>query len=74
MLGALKVQLQRLQVHPPQVGTISTNLTVGSMTAEKMLRAWMTNTIALLEGALVTTNEANKPSISMLKGLGINIA
>jgi len=33
----------------------------------------MTNTIVLLEGALVTTNEADRPMVSALRGLGINI-
>ena len=39
-----------------------------------MLRAWMKNTIVLPEGALVTSNEVDMPSVSALKGLGVNLA
>lgn len=38
-----------------------------------MLRMQMTNTIVLLEGALVTSNEADRPSVSTLKSLGVNL-
>jgi len=48
-----------------------TNLAVGSIAAEQLLCAQMTNTIVLLEGALVTSNEADRNSVSMLKGLVI---
>ena len=65
VLGALRTQIQELQVHIPQVGTLSTSL---------MLRARMTNTIALPEGALVTENEADSPMDNALKGVGINMA
>ena len=34
----------------------------------------MTNTIVLLEGALVIENEADKPTVSALKGVWINMA
>jgi len=74
VLGALRAQLQDLQVCSPQVGTLSTNLTVGSMTIEQMLRVRMTNKIVLLKGALMTSNEAEKPLVSMLKSLCVNIA
>ena len=74
MLGALRAQLQELQVWPPQVGTLSTNLTVKSTTVEQMLRAQMVNTIVLSEGALVTSNEAHRYAISTMKGLGVNLA
>lgn len=57
VLGALRAQLQELQVRPPQVGTLSTHLIVGSSAADQILRAWMENTIVLPEGALVATNE-----------------
>jgi len=39
-----------------------------------MLRAQTTNTLVLLEGALVTTNESDRPTVSTLKGIGINMA
>jgi len=38
-----------------------------------MLCAWTTNTIVLPEGTLVTTNEADRPTISALKRIGINM-
>lgn len=44
------------------------------MVAEQMLHTLVTNTIVLPEGSLVTTNEANRPTVSALKGLGINMA
>lgn len=52
---------------------MSTNLAVGMAAAKKMLRAHMTNTIVLAEEALVTENEANRPMVSALKGVGINM-
>lgn len=58
----------------PQAGTLSSSLAVGSTTVEQMLRAQMTNTIVLSEGALVPSNEADRPSVSALKGLGLNLA
>lgn len=57
----------------PQAGTLSTSLAVGMVAAEKMLYTCMTNTIVLPEGALVTENEVDKPTISALKGVGINM-
>lgn len=60
-------------MHTPQAGTLSTSLTVGTMTVEQMLLTQVTNTIVLLEGALVTKNEADRPTISTLKCIGINM-
>ena len=59
MLAALRAQLQELQVCPPLAGTLSTKVIVGTMTAEQMLCARVTNTIVLQEGVLVKKNEAN---------------
>lgn len=39
-----------------------------------MLRAHMTNTIVLPDGALVTENEADNPMVIRLKGIGLNMA
>jgi hypothetical protein len=40
VLGALRAQIQELQVRTPQAGTLSTSLAVGTQhTAEEMLRA-----------------------------------
>jgi len=74
MLGALRAQLQELHVHPPPVGTLSTNLAIRSSVAEQMLCARMANTIVLLEGVLVTSNEADRFSVSMMKGFSVNLA
>ena len=57
----------------PQASTLSTSLAVGIVVAEEMLCAHMTNTIVLPEGALVTENEANRPTVNALKGVGINM-
>ena len=38
-----------------------------------MLHARMTNTILLLEGALVTENEVERPMVGGLKGIEINM-
>lgn len=63
-----------LQVCTPKAGTLSTGVVVGTTTREQMLRARVTNTKVLPEGALVTENEADRPTISALKGIGINMA
>lgn len=66
--------IQELQVRAPQDSTLSTNRAVGTTAAEEMLHARTTNTIVLLEGALVTTNEVDRPMVSTLKEIGINMA
>ncbi len=38
-----------------------------------MLHAKMTNTIVLPGGALIAENEADRPMVSSLKGVGLNI-
>lgn len=43
------------------------------MTAEQMLCTRTTNKIVLPEGALVTSNEADRFSISTMKGLSVNL-
>ena len=73
VLVALWTQIQELQVHTPQAGTLSTSLAVGTAAAKEMLCACMTNTIVLPEGALVTENEADRPMVSAMKGVGINL-
>ena len=72
-LGALQAQIQELQVCTPQPGTVLTSLVVGTSAAKEMLRARMTNTIVFLDGALITENEANRPMVSGLKGIGLNV-
>jgi len=53
---------------------LSTSLTLGIAAAKEMLCTRVTNTIVLPEGALVTENEADRPMVSELKGVGINMA
>jgi len=60
-------------VRAPKVGTLSDSFVVGVALTEEMLRASTTNTIVLLEGALITTNEANLPTLIALKGIRINM-
>lgn len=57
----------------PQSSTLSTSLAVGIATVEQMLHAQTTNAIVLLEGALVTKNEADRLMVSALKEIGINM-
>lgn len=45
-----------------------TNIAVGMTPTEEMFHAYMTNTIVLLEGALVTENKADRPTTNALKG------
>lgn len=58
----------------PQAGTLSTSLAIGVAAVEEILHAHTTNTIVLLEWALVIANEADKPMVGVLKGIGINMA
>ncbi len=59
---------------PPQEGTLSTHIAIGTSAAEQMLRTRMVNTIVLPGGALVSSNAMDQLSISMMKGLGLNLA
>ena len=73
MLAALTVQLQELQVWPPQEDTLSTHVAAGTLAAEHMLHARMKNTIVFPKGSLMSSNVKDQLSISMMKGLGLNI-
>ena len=73
MLGGLQAHIQELQVHTPQVGTVSTNLAVSTLAVEEMLHARVTNTIIMLDGALITEKEADRPMVNSLKGVGLNM-
>jgi len=67
------MQLQELKVWPPQEGIMSTHVTVATSTAEKMLCTRMANTIVLPEGALVSADAMDQMTVSMMKGLGLNL-
>lgn len=58
----------------PQAGTLLTSLVVGMVTAKEMLCAHMANSITLPKGALVIENQVNRATVSVLKGVGINMA
>jgi len=60
-------------VRPPQEGTLSTHVIVGTSTVEQMFHARMENTIVLPEGALVSSNVMDQLSLSMMKDLGLNL-
>lgn len=69
-LGALRAQIQELQVCTPHASTPLTSLTVGMAETKEMLRAYVTNPIVLSKGALVTENEADRPMVRCTKRSG----
>ena len=56
-----------------QAGTVSVNLTIGTSKAAEMLLVKVSSTLVLPNGALTMMNEANKPTISSIKGVGLNL-
>lgn len=52
---------------------MSTSLTIGTLEASQMLHAKVSNMIVLPDGALTTKNEADRPTASTLKGVGLNL-
>ena len=74
MLGALKAQLQGLQVRLPQKGTVAVYAPMGALTTEQLLWAKMANTVTLPEGALTTYSMENRAAVGWIKGLGLNLA
>lgn len=53
---------------------MSTNLAIDTLATAKMLCTRVTNVILLQDGALTIENEANRPMVSSLKGVGLNMA
>ena len=51
-----------------------TNVVVNPLVAREMLCARVTNTIMLVDGALTIEKEVDKPMVSSLKGVGLNMA
>lgn len=74
ILGAIQTGLQELQIHASQAGMVSTNLAIGTSQVVEMLCAKASSMIMLPDGALTTENEADKPTVSSLKGVGLNLA
>lgn len=53
---------------------MSTSLAVGTSITEEMLCARMTNTIVLPDGTLIIENEDDRPMVSELNGIELNVA
>jgi len=73
-LGTIQIGLQELETHVSQPGTVSNSLAIGTSKATEMLQAKVSSMIALPNGALTMENEANRPTVSALKGMGWNLA
>lgn len=73
VLGELRVQLQDLQVKPPQIGTMAPYVAAGTLEEKQMLRARITNTFVFPEGTLVVANEVDRAVVGRIKGLGLNL-
>lgn len=52
---------------------MSTSLAIGTLAVVEMLRKKVTNMIVLPYGALTIENEADRPTVSSLKGVGLNM-
>lgn len=52
---------------------MSTHVATGTSAAEQMLRAKMTNTITLSDGALVLENTMEQVMVNTMKGIGLNL-
>lgn len=52
---------------------MSISLAIGTSEACDMLHAKVSSVIVLLDGALITENEANMPTVITLKGVGLNL-
>lgn len=74
ILGAIHTSLQELQTCISQTGTMSTSLAISTSEAVDMLHAKASRAIVLPDGALTTENEADKPTVSAIKGVGLNLA
>lgn len=52
---------------------MSTGLTIDTSAAEAMLHTRVINAVLLPNGANTTENKVNKPMVSSLKGVGLNM-
>lgn len=52
---------------------VFTNLPIGTLEADDMLHMKASSALVLLDGALTIENEANRPTMSALKGVGLNL-
>jgi len=53
---------------------VSTSLAINTSEPAEMLHAKVSNTIVLPDGALTMENEAHRPTVNALKGVGLNLA
>jgi len=53
---------------------VSTSLSINTSEVVEMLRAKASIAMVRLDGALTTKNEANGPTLSALKGVGLYLA
>ena len=74
VLEAIRAQLQELQVWPLQEGTLSTHVAAGTLAAEQMLHLRMAYTTVFPVGVLVSSDAMDQMMVSMMKGLGLNLA
>lgn len=57
------MQLQELQVRPPQHGMVATYMAMGTSTTEQFLQAKMANNVMLPEGALIADSMEDKAMV-----------
>ena len=55
-------------------GRVSTSLTISTLEVAGVLHVKDPRMIVLLDGALSTENEVDRPAVSTLKGVGLNLA
>jgi len=53
---------------------MSTSLAIDTLAAEEILCTRVSNMVLLLYGALTIENEADRPMVSSLRGVGLNMA
>ena len=53
---------------------VSANLDIDTTEAIEMLHVKASNAIVLPDGVLTTKNEADRPTVNALKGVGLNLA
>lgn len=72
-MGAIRAQLEGLQVRLPQEGTVVVYGATRASEIEKLLWAKMVNTIMFLDGALRADNMEDIAAIGQIKGLSLNL-
>lgn len=73
ILGAIQIGLQELQTHTSQASTVSTTLAINTSEPAKMLCVKASSAIVLPDGALTTENVTDRPTVSTVKGVGLNL-